>query len=84
MKAYEIKTSETNEIVNQLLDICMKMQTVSEDENVRQFTELVKNLSGLVDKLDQDDIRQMMVDLKELVNYSIVGEKDEETIKITE
>lgn len=81
-KTYEIKTSETNKIVNQLLDICMEMQTVSGDEKVRQFTDLVKNLSGLVDKLDQDDISQMMFDLRELVNNSIVGEKDEETIKL--
>ena len=67
-KTYEIKNSD--KVVNQLLDICMEMQRKSEQEQDKQFTELVENLSSLVSKLGQADIKQMVIDLKELVSNS--------------
>ena len=67
-KTYEIKNSD--KVVNQLLDICMEMQRKSERGQDKQFAELVENLSSLVSKLGQADIKQMVIDLKELVSNS--------------
>ena len=70
-KTYEISDSDMSKVINQLFDLCMEMQRKSEPGQTRQFTELVKNLSGLVNKLGQADIEQMIFDLKELVNDSL-------------
>lgn len=81
-KTYEIEDSDTSMVVSQLFDLCMKMQKKSEDGQDKQFTELVKNLSGLVNKLNQDDIKQMILDLEELISDTTEGRlRDEETTK---
>lgn len=70
-KTCETRKSDTAKVVNQLFDLCMKMQRKSEPGQAMQFAELVENLSSLVDKLGQADIEQMVFDLKELINNSL-------------
>ena len=77
-KTYKINSSKATEVVNELFDICMKMQIDLDDGHDKQFIELIKNLSSLVDKLGQSDIDQMMADLKKLVSNSTEGDLEDE------
>lgn len=77
-KTYKINSSKATEVVNELFDICMKMQIDLDDSQDKQFIELIKNLSSLVDKLGQSDIDQMMADLKKLVSNSTEGDLEDE------
>ena len=77
-KTYKINSSEAAKVVNELFDICMKMQIDLDEGQDKQFIELIKNLSSLVDKLGQSDIDQMMADLKKLVSNSTEGDLEDE------